>query len=93
VHRPIATIILPLSEGFSQAHHAHALLAINGSVPSLACLVVIHTISERGNGRGNYSELEAQTPKPLRGYMFVMIDKVLVAGAGYIEAPTLDIAA
>jgi hypothetical protein len=54
-------------------HHAHGLLAINGSVPSLACLVVIHTISERGNGRGNYSELEAQTPKPFRAYMFVIV--------------------
>ena len=51
------------------------------------------TIYERGNGRGNYSELPMHKTPLFRGYVFVIVGRFLVAGAGYIEEPTLDIAA
>jgi hypothetical protein len=40
--------------------------------PPLTYFLGIHTICERGNGRGNYSELQTGQSPLLRGYVFVI---------------------
>ena len=44
-------------------------------------LMGFQTKSERGNGRGNYSELPTHKTPRVRGYVFVIVNKFLVAGA------------
>ena len=48
---------------------------------------------ERGNGRGNYSVGRMQKALRYLVYRYDIVYFLMIAGAGYIQEPTVDIAA